>query len=61
MLSYILHGADEQLLLHQDYLTLRVRKGTPIFCCCCEVAADHSDYVMLLKVRVLALGHRPVP
>jgi hypothetical protein len=37
LLNYIIQGHDEQLLLHQDYVTLRMRKGTPVCLCCCEV------------------------
>ena len=67
LLSYVLWGGhEEQLLIHEDYVTLRIRKGTPVCCCCCELAADYCDYSMLLKdvyfvetVRVSALGWPP--
>ena len=58
LLAYIMRGEKQELLLHEDYVTLRLRGGSPACCCCCELTTSTDDYSILLEdIYFIETGH----
>ena len=58
LLAYILRGEKQELMLHEDYVTLRLRGGSPVCCCCWELATSTDDYNILLQdIYFIETGH----
>ena len=58
MLAYIMKGEKQELLLHEDYVSLRLRGGAPLFCCCWDLATSTDDYNILLHdIYFVETGH----
>jgi hypothetical protein len=58
MLAYIMHGEKQELLLHEDYVTLRLRGGSPACCCCWKLTTSTDDYSILLQdIYFIETGH----
>jgi len=58
MLAYIMKGEKQELLLHEDYVSLRLRGGAPVFLPCWDLATSTDDYNILLQdIYFIETGH----
>ena len=58
MLAYIMRGEKQELMLHEDYVTLQLRGGSPVCCCCCALTTSTDDYNILLQdIYFIETGH----
>ena len=48
-MAYLIFGEKQELLLHHDYVSLRLRSGAPVCMCCWTLATNTDLYNILLR------------